>query len=85
MTEFITKILQPLMDFLTFAVGKFGTKFVIAIGTEGALVYIAYYKVIEGCPSWLIPVCMTVVAITYFVFRSKQELAGIPPTTTEVK
>lgn len=83
MTDFITKILQPLFDFLTILVNKFGTKFVIAIGSIGALVYIAFEKVLPECPQWIFPVCIAVIAICYFVFRSKQELGATPPQTGE--
>ena len=82
MRNYITEILEPFFDFLTVIVNKFGTKFVLAALTEGALFAVVYYKLIEGCPPWLIPVVMGAVCVAYMIFRSKQELAGTPPPDT---
>ncbi len=65
------KFIKPVLDFLRPVILKYGTKFLVVLGTEGAIMYLAIIDKVEGL--WAV-IAMAAVTIAYFFARHKQEI-----------
>lgn len=72
----ILKLIEQLKD-------KYGTKFILTVLVEAAFYDALTSDLVEP---WIAVVCMTAVAVAYFITRSVQETSGnLNPSTEEQK
>jgi hypothetical protein len=65
------KLIKPFIAFLSPIIDKYGTKFLVVLGTEGAILYLAHSDKVEGLYA---VIAMAAVAIAYFFARHIQEI-----------
>lgn len=65
--------IQPILDFLFKLADKYGTKFLVALGGVGGLVYMAKEGILPG--EWA-GIGMVIIVVAYLIARRQQELGG---------
>lgn len=67
--------MEKVLKFLEGVVDKYGTKFMVVLGADGGIVYLALKDKVDGLYA---VIGITLTTIAYFIFRHKEEKNNKP-------